>query len=212
MPQVKSQNEWRASKRAHHIGAVPVSGGSHFREQGDCTMSNLNEFLADKRIALAGFMAEAAANPEKMTLSASVDVRGRSGVRVIKVRQFEMVSDTDSSLAGFDLGPNSPEIQLAALGSCIAHTALMVAAMMELSIDEIGVEVSAEGHPLAQTPGYEEVPIEPHNFRYTIQITSTEPEPKIEELHRQIQATCPLYKLLVNPQTIHGNVVLSAAS
>ena len=175
-------------------------------------MSNLNEFLADKRVALAGFMAEAAANPEKMTLSASVDVRGRSGVRVIKVRQFDMVSDTDSSLAGFDLGPNSPELQLAALGSCIAHTALMLAAMMDLSIDEIGVEGSAEGHPLARSPGYEDVPIEPHNFCYTMHVTSTEPESRIEELHRQIQATCPLYNLLKNPQTIHGTVSLSAPS
>lgn len=165
-------------------------------------MDTLNEFLSEKRTALEAYMAAAAGDPKPVEMSASVDVRGRSGVRVIRIRQFEMISDTGPDLAGFDLGPFSPEHQLAALGGCIAHTAQMVAAAMELSIEKIGVDVHARMHPLAQTPGYESVPRVPHNLRYELNITSGESAEKIEALHRQVQEVCPVYNLIKEPQPI----------
>ena len=170
-------------------------------------MGELNEFLADKRKALSSYMEAALADPKPVDMTATVDVRGRSGVRVIKIRQFELISDTAQDLAGFDLGPFSPEHQLAALGGCIAHTAQMVAAGLELSIDGISVEVRAQMHPLAQTPGYENIPTVPYNLRYTLHIESKESAETIAALHQQIEEVCPIYNLIKQPQPISGTLV-----
>lgn len=175
-------------------------------------MATLDEFLTDKRIALKAMMDAATADPKPFVSTASVEVRGRSGVRAIRIRQFDLVSDTGPHLAGFDLGPTSPEYQLAALGGCIAHTAEMLAAEMELSIDEIAVEVTSQMHPLAQTPGYEDVPRVPHKLHYALTISSKEPGERIEALHRKIQETCPIYNLIRHPQPVSGDLILKPAS
>ncbi|MDP3675298.1 MAG: OsmC family protein [Novosphingobium sp.] len=169
-------------------------------------MSDLDEFLARKRAALTAFKDAFMADPQPVEFSASVEVRGRSGVRVIRIRQFELINDTGPATAGFDLGPKSPEHLLAALGGCIAHSAEMIAAMMCLSVDEIGVEVSALAHPLGQTPGFESFPITPYNLKYTLTISSSEPAERIEDLHREIEATCPVLNLLKTPQPIAGRL------
>src|SRR5688500_4894408 len=154
-------------------------------------MSELDEFLARKRESIVAFKEAVKADPQQVEFSASVEVRGRSGVRVIRIRQFELINDTGPATAGFDLGPKSPEHLLAALGGCIAHSAEMIAATMLLSIETIGVEVSALAHPLAQSPGFENYPITPYNLQYTLSIGSSEPADRIEALHKEIEATCP---------------------
>ena len=170
-------------------------------------MSTLDDFLAKKRDFLHGVMSTPPEEAEPLTLTASVSVRGATGVRVIKVRHFEMLNDTALDLAGYDFGPNSPEHALVALGGCVAHTAEAVAALMELSIDTIEVEVAAEAHPLAKTPGFEDVPLEPHNLRYVLKIGSKEPKAQIEALHAQILAICPVVNLIRNPQNIAAELV-----
>lgn len=171
-------------------------------------MGTLNEYLTEKGEALDQMMVEAMANPQVLDRSASVEVRGRSGVRAIKIRQFELISDTGLNLAGFDLGPTSPEHQLAALGGCIAHTVLMVAANMKLSVESVSVDVHAQMHPLAQTPGYEDVPRVPHNLRYTLNIGSLEPTDRLQALHEQVVAICPVYNLIREPQPISGELIV----
>ena len=172
-------------------------------------MGTLNQFLDDKRVVLEAALAAAMADPKPVEQHASVTVRGRSGVRVIKVRQFEMINDTEADFGGFDLGPTSPEHQLVALGGCIAHTAEMVAAFMRLSIEKIDVDVTASIHPLAQTPGYEHIPFGPYNMKYTLRIESTAPAEQLATLHQQVVATCPLYNFLTKPQVIPGSLVVS---
>ena len=175
-------------------------------------MAGLNEFLADKRACLGAYMSAAANDPQPTELNARIEVRGRSGVRVIKIRQFELINDTGPDLAGFDLGPLSPEHQLAALGGCIAHTAQLVAAGLELSVDGIDVDVSAQMHPLAQTPGYEDIPRAPYNLRYTLSVRSMESREKIEALRQQIEEVCPIYNLIKGPQPIESELILERPS
>ena len=172
-------------------------------------MQTLNEFLLEKRAAMESYGAAAIQDPKPVDLEATVEVRGRSGVRVIKIRPFELISDTAPDLAGFDLGPLSPEHQLAALGGCIAHTAEMVAATMALSLDAINVKISAQMHPLAQTPGYEHIQRAPYNLQYTLTIRSVETPDKIEALHRKVEEICPLYNLIKHPQNISGKLVVA---
>lgn len=169
-------------------------------------MNDLNEFLTEKRAKLSAFMEAAAADPKPIDFSARVEVRGRSGVRVIRIRQFELINDTEAFIGGFDLGPNSPEHMLAAIGGCIAHTAESIAAMMSLSIEEISVDVSGKMHPLAQTAGYEHIPRTPYSLCYSLRICSSEPADRIAELHSQIEAVCPILNLIKRPQQIEGRM------
>jgi uncharacterized OsmC-like protein len=74
------------------------------------------------------------------------------------------------------------------------------------AIDSIEVEVTGEQHPLAQQPGSEYIPIFPHNLRYTLDIVSPEPAQTIRDLHEAVEAVCPIFNLLKQPQTIQGEL------
>jgi uncharacterized OsmC-like protein len=172
------------------------------------SISTLNEYLVQKRAAWLA-KREAARNDPNVSanrLKANVRALGRSGVREIRIRDFQVISDSPADFAGYNLGPASPELQLGVLGSCLTHITLIQAAERELQIDSIDVEVTGEQHPLAQQPGFEEIPIFPHNIRYTLDIVSPESPEAIRALHEAVEAVCPIYNLLKNPQTIVGEL------
>jgi hypothetical protein len=92
-------------------------------------MSTLREYLQQKRDAILARRAKAADQPPSPhTLSARVKAEGRSGVRRIRIRDFQIISDSGPDFAGYDLGPSSPELQLGILGSCLTHIFLIQAA------------------------------------------------------------------------------------
>lgn len=139
-------------------------------------------------------------------IKANVRALGRSGVREIRIRDFQVISDSPPDFAGYNLGPASPELQLGVLGSCLTHIALIQAAERGLAIDSIEVEVTGEQHPLAQQPGFESIPIFPHNIRYTLDIVSPESAQNIRALHEAVEAVCPIFNLLKQPQNIEGEL------
>lgn len=172
-------------------------------------MTTLNEYLVQKRAAWLA-KREAARNDPNLksnVLKANVRALGRSGVREIRIRDFQVVSDSPFDFAGYNLGPASPELQLGVLGSCLTHITLIQAAERQVRIDTIDVEVTGEQHPLAQQPGFENVPIFPHNIRYKLNITSPESPETIRALHEAVEKVCPIYNLLTQPQTITGELV-----
>jgi uncharacterized OsmC-like protein len=171
-------------------------------------MTTLNEYLVEKRAAWIAKREAARKDPDIKAnrLKATVRALGRSGVREIRIRDFQVISDSPTDFAGYNLGPASPELQLGVLGSCITHITLIQAAERQLRIDSIDVEVTGEQHPLAQQPGFENVPIYPHNIRYTLDIVSPESSEAIRALHDAVEAVCPIFNLLKNPQTIEGEL------
>jgi uncharacterized OsmC-like protein len=171
-------------------------------------MTTLNEYLKHKRAAWLAKKEAARANPDlKATpLKANVRALGRSGVREIRIRDFQVISDSPPDFAGYNLGPASPELQLGVLGSCLTHITLIQAAERGLAIDSIEVEVTGEQHPLAQQPGFEHIPIFPHNIRYTLDIVSPEPAETIRALHEAVEAVCPIFNLLKEPQSVEGEL------
>ncbi len=171
-------------------------------------MSNLNEYLAQKRQALLQRREQAKANGTgPHTLRATARVEGRSGVRRIRIRDFQILSDSGPDFAGYDLGPSSPELQLGVLGSCLTHVFLIQAAQREVPLDSLEVEITAQIDPRSGQPGYEHVPVYPHNISYTVHITSPAPQEEIAALHEAVERACPILNLLINPQQIHGTVV-----
>ncbi len=171
-------------------------------------MSNLNEYLEEKRHALQEWQAQAeTTDAEPYILKAGVRVEGRSGVRRIRIRDFQIISDSGPDLAGYNLGPTSPELQLGVLGSCLTHVFLIQAALQHVPLDTLEVEITGQIDPYAGQPGHEDIPIYPHNIAYTVHITSQATETQIHALHEAVERACPILNLLINPQQIKGTVV-----
>src|SRR5256885_9642772 len=81
--------------------------GTSFTESP--SMSHLNEYLAEKRAAvLARSAAVAAGTAQPAHLKAHVRAEGRSGVRRLRIREHQVISDSPPDFAGYNLGPSSP--------------------------------------------------------------------------------------------------------
>ncbi len=175
-------------------------------------MSNLNEYLDQKRQALQRrheYIQQTGGAPTP--LNAKVSVEGRSGIRRIRIRDHQVISDSGPDFAGYDLGPGSPELQLGVLGSCLTHIFLIKAAERNVPLDSLDVEVSGQIDPRAGQPGYEDVPVYPHNIAYTAHISSPASEKEIAELYEAVERSCPILNLLINPQQINGSFVHTAS-
>jgi uncharacterized OsmC-like protein len=171
-------------------------------------MSSLREYLIQKRDALLARRARAkteGTGPHEIT--ANVKAEGRSGVRRIRIRDFQILSDSPPDFAGYSFGPGSPELQLGVLGSCLTHIFLIQAADRQVPLDGIEVDVRGQLDPRANQPGFEHVPVYPHNIRYTVKISSPASDAELTELHQAVERVCPILNLLVNPQQIAGTVV-----
>ncbi|MFF2083845.1 OsmC family protein [Nocardia sp. NPDC058176] len=176
-------------------------------------LPGLREFLAHKRTALLALEGKRRQEPpdEPIVIRAHTVAEGRSGVRRIRIREHQIISDSPAEFAGYDLGPGSPEIQLGVLSSCLAHIFEITAAREQDPLDELRVEVEGEIEPRRGTPGFENAPVEPHNIRYQVFVTSPAGAERIDELFQIVEAQCPILALLTNPQTITGSLTLTAS-
>lgn len=175
-------------------------------------MSNLKEYLVQKREALLQKREEAKNSDAGPTiLRASASAEGRSGIRRIRIRDFQVISDSGPDLAGYNLGPGSPELQLGVLGSCLTHVFLIQAALRNVPLDALDVDVTGQIDHRSGQPGYEDVPVYPHNISYTVHVVSDASQEEIDALYEAVERSCPILNLLINPQQINGTVVHTTA-
>jgi uncharacterized OsmC-like protein len=169
-------------------------------------MSGLREYLVQKRTALQAFQ-DGAASPDyvPVALSAHVRAEGRSGVRRIRVRDFQVITDSPPDFAGYDLGPSSPELVLGALGSCLTHTWLIQAAAHDIPLDSLSVEVTGTIDARAGKPGHEHIPVYPHNIAYTVRVAAPVDHDRITILESAVERACPILNLLRKPQVIRAD-------
>jgi len=173
-------------------------------------VSSLVEYLEQKRQALLARRARIAdgrLGPAR--LKASAIAEGRSGIRRIRIRDFQTITDSPPDFAGYDLGPSSPELQLGVLGSCLNHSFLIQAAALQIPIESIAVDVEATLDPRAKTEGFETTPVYPHDIAYVVRIESSASPAQIEQLHAAVEQWCPILNLLKNPRTIIGRIELA---
>jgi len=170
-------------------------------------MASLGDYLREKRAALLSRRERVDAEHNVQELRATVRAESGSGVRRIRVRDFQLISDSVPALAGYDLGPSSPELALGALGSCLTHIFLAQAALREVPLDAIEVEVRGKTDARAGRPGWEHVPVHPHDVSYTVRISSRAAPEAIDALHREVERVCPILNLLRHPQEISGQVL-----
>lgn len=171
-------------------------------------MSNLQEYLVEKRAALLTRNAVNPATLSPVTLTARAAAEGRSGIRHIRIRQHHIISDSPPDFAGYDLGPASPEIFLGSLSSCLTHIFLIHAADRQIPLSRLEVEVQAEVDQRGgKVAGFENVPFYPYNIRYTVELDSTVSEEEIAALHHAVETWCPVLNLIKNPQPLQGKLV-----
>lgn len=172
-------------------------------------MSHLNDYLAEKRSAvLARNAAVDAGTAQPAQLKAHVRAEGRSGVRRLRIRDHQVISDSPPDFAGYNLGPSSPELQLGVLGTCVTHIFLIHAAEKQVPLQSLEVEVSGTIDPRAGKPGHENTPIWPHDIGYTVHIDSPASREQVDALFHSVEQSCPILNLLRNPQVIRSEVRL----
>lgn len=170
-------------------------------------MSPLSNFLADKRQALERLRGEALAGlggPDHLQVQVSVE--GLSGVRRIRIRDFQILSDSPRDFAGFDLGPGSPELQLGVIGSCLTHVLLIKAAEHGLALHSLDVDVRAQFQPFAGEAGFEQVPRQPHGIRYEVRVDTDAPDAALQAWHAEAERACPILNIVSRPHALRGDL------
>jgi uncharacterized OsmC-like protein len=168
----------------------------------DGPTGSLDEYLVEKRKAIKVKLEAIRATGQAAKLSAKARVLGRSGIREIRIREFQVLNDSPPDFAGYDIAPTSPELLLGVLGSCLVHTTLIKAAENNISLVDVSVEVSGEMHLLAQQDGFEDRPIYPHSIAYKLSIVTKESRSVIESLHAAVAKACPIRALVEKTQSI----------
>jgi uncharacterized OsmC-like protein len=170
-------------------------------------MTSLNEYLRYKREAVRQ-LADRVRRPgyEPLAIRARVTAEGRSGVRRIRLRDHQVLSDSPPEFVGYDLGPSSPELALGALGSCLTHSYLIQASAAGLELDSLEVDVTGRLDQRAGASGFEDAPREPHGIAYTVRLETRASDEEIAELHEAVERFCPLLNLVRQPQTVVGTV------
>lgn len=169
---------------------------------------SLNDYLNHKRRAvLARQQRITEGSAQAAALHAHVSAEGRSGIRRLRIREHQVISDSPYDFAGFNLGPSSPELQLGVLGTCVTHIFEIQAALLQIPLDSVEVDVRGTIDPRGGHPGHEATPIWPHDIRYEVQVASSASDEQLNELFAAVETNCPILNLLRNPQQIAGTLV-----
>jgi uncharacterized OsmC-like protein len=173
-------------------------------------MSNLMSYLERKTAALKAARAGASTDPveRRQHLTAQVIAEGGSGVRRVRIRDFQIITDAGPAMAGYDLGPRAPEVLLGALGSCISHTVLIQAAIEGLQIDELAVDVSCDVDSLA---GHADVQNPLTNIAFEIRVDSPEPAAAFERINALLPDICPVLNVVQFAQSVTAKVIHNGA-
>ncbi len=167
-------------------------------------MAKLDNYLERKTRALHDRVADWTANPEKalVTIKASSKVAGITGARPTRMGEHSIISDSGPGLAGHALGPTAPEMLLGALASCLVHTYLIQAVLLNIPLDDVEVEMSGKidykpvvGIPTDGIPMLQDI-------NYSARVDSPASTADIERMHTAVEATCPVLNTIRNPVSV----------
>lgn len=167
-------------------------------------MNLLASFLSRKSLVLAQRRKDFSADPAAgvVTLKASARVNPENGSRATWNGQFEMLTDSSPGLGGQSLGPSAPELLLGSLASCLAHTYLIQAVLLNTPLEGVTVEVSGQldmsgvvGLPYESAPRLQ-------NIAYSAQLNTSADAADVEKMHLAVEETCPVLNSLRYPVTV----------
>jgi len=126
-----------------------------------------------------------------------------------QIRNFSLQIDEPEQLGGTDEGPNPVELVLAALGTCQEIIYSAYAAVLDIPINTIIVDVRGSlnlkgffGLDEKVHPGFEEI-------TYTTSIDSPASSEQIEHLSKIVEKNCPLLDILTREIPVNGKVKIT---
>jgi uncharacterized OsmC-like protein len=130
------------------------------------------------------------------------------GTRVTPpTRKFIVTADAPPGLGGVDAGPSAVEVLLASLASCLTSGIAANAALFDVPIDGLEVEMDAAldlrgvfGHDKSVRNGISEI-------KYTVTIQSSAPEDKVRRCKETIDRKSPVLDMLTTPVKVSSNFV-----
>jgi uncharacterized OsmC-like protein len=122
-------------------------------------------------------------------------------------RKFIVTADSPPALGGVDAGPSAPEMLLAALAHCVTAGIATNAALFDVPIDALDIEMDGTidlrgvfGHDKSVRNGFTDI-------SYTVTIQSPAPEEKVRRCKETIDRKSPVRDTLANPVTISSKLV-----
>ena len=107
----------------------------------------LRDYLRQKR---ASMRASALHRPRgedwREAVSATCIADDETGVRKMRMRDWQFIGDSGPVFGGWGLGPSSPELLCGVISTCLTHTYLIGAAWLDIPIDRVEVRVTAENN------------------------------------------------------------------
>lgn len=177
------------------------------------TLAGLREYIHGKRQAKLA-AAEKAKNRQPGDAKSSAPKTGPwatvfpNGVRQLTIsNKYHIVHDNPAYLGGTNLGLTSRENALGVLGTCLTHISEGQAALLNLDIDSLHVQVEGEWDPRAGRKGFENESIAPQNLRVTLFVTTPEPYTAIRKWIDQTENVCPMYNVFKDTQTFEHRIV-----
>jgi uncharacterized OsmC-like protein len=122
-------------------------------------------------------------------------------------RRFFVTMDAPPGLGGVDAGPTAAESLVAALAGCLTSGIATNAALFDVPIDGIGIEMEADidfrgllGHDKSVRSGFSDI-------RYTVTIQSSASEERVRKCKETIDRKSPVGETIANPVNISSKLV-----
>ncbi len=167
---------------------------------------SLRDFQAQLRSALF-LLKNRAELTQPLKLSARVTAESRTGIRRLRIRNFQILSDGGRETGEYELGAGSWPSVVGALSSAVAGDFLTLASVKGIPIDELEVVfTSRPGRAPAQDGGRQVT--YPRNLAYSAFIVSPASDEELEKLRQEVERTSPVLRLVSESQNIdHGELV-----
>ena len=176
----------------------------------------LRDFITEeKRPAVLARQAPSATKtdkaPEPRPLVARAHVEPSTGLRRVFLGEdgyHQQLHDSAPGLLGYGLAPTVDEHLLGVTGTCLTHIFEVEAAKYNVLLDSLELTVDGELSP--RFGKNVTAPARYSNIRYKARIESPATEKEIDTLRQSVEATCPLYNLVKDAQTLDGTIVRGA--
>jgi uncharacterized OsmC-like protein len=167
-------------------------------------MAELESYLERKRAAMAARQADWTAQRDQshVRISATSTLAGSTGVRATRMGEHFTASDSGPGLAGHGLGPTAPELLLGAMASCLVHTYVIHAILMDVTLEAVTVEVSGKLDFGAVVGLPFEPPLHMTDLEYRPQVQASASVDQIEALHLAVEDNCAVLNTVRLPTAV----------
>lgn len=126
-----------------------------------------------------------------------------TGVRRLRIRDWQFISDSGADFGGWGLGPSSPEILCGVLSTCLTHVYEIGAATLDIPLDRIEVRVAAQNNDARFLAIETTDPALPWDITAHVRLEAEGvPAESIERLHHYARERCPLTQLIKTPNDV----------